>query len=132
VSPGDRIPGLPRRMLKLRAEFEAGAGWLLTAQGLAASSVRARGDENNLDPRGRVPGYARLDLEARWRATPKVEAWLRIDNALDRRYANFATLGRNLFTGPGLAYDPAHPRDEPFYGYGAPRSVVVGLEARFD
>jgi outer membrane receptor protein involved in Fe transport len=132
VSPGNRIPGLPERMLKVRAELEAPGGWLFTAQGLAASAVRARGDENNLDTRGRVAGYARLDLEGRWRATPKIEAWLRIDNALDRRYANFATLGRNLFTGPGLSYDPTHARDEPFYGYGAPRSVVVGLEVRFD
>jgi outer membrane receptor protein involved in Fe transport len=132
VQPGDRIPGLPRGLLKLRAEVGPPERCSIGATAVIASDIRARGDENNADPQGRVGGWARLDLDARWRLSPRVELRARVDNALDRRYASFGTLGSNLFTGPGLGFDPANPRNEAFLGYGAPRSIFLELDLHLD
>jgi outer membrane receptor protein involved in Fe transport len=119
-------------MLKLRAEFDATAQWSIGANALFSGAVRARGDENNLDVHGQVPGYARLNLDSRYRYSRQLDFFCRIDNVLDRRYANFGILGTNVFTGPSGTFDAANPRAETFRGYGAPRSFSVGLQYRFD
>lgn len=132
VSRGDRIPGIPRQVLKLRADVDVTAQWNVGASALFSGSVQARGDENNRDIHGRVPGYARFSLDTGYRASRNLRLYARIDNVFDRRYANFAILGENVFTGPGHAYDPANSRVEQFLGPGAPRSVSAGLEYSFD
>ncbi|HEV7912967.1 MAG TPA: TonB-dependent receptor [Albitalea sp.] len=132
VQPGDRIPGIPRRLLKLRAEFEATPRWTVGAHLLASGSVYARGDENNRDANGRVPGYAVLNLDTRLRLGKALEWFARLDNALDRSYANFGILGENVFTGPARSFDGANPRAEQFRGHGAPRGAWAGLQYSFE
>jgi iron complex outermembrane receptor protein len=132
VRGGDRIPGIPRQTLKLRAEFDATGQWSVGANVLFSGAIRARGDEDNLDVHGRIPGYGRLNLDSRYRYSRRLDFFCRIDNALDRRYANFAILGTNVFTGPANTFDAANPRAETFLAYGAPRSVSVGLQYQFD
>jgi len=132
VRPGDRIPGLPAHQLKLRAELGPGEHWSLGANGVFAGAIRARGDENGLDPQGRIAGWGRVDLDGRWRVSPRVEVKARVDNALDRRYASFGTLGTNVFAGSGRTFDPATARREAFLGYGAPRSVSLGLDVHWE
>jgi iron complex outermembrane receptor protein len=132
VQHGSRIPAIPRQSLKLRADFDAGEKWSIGANALVASSIQARGDENNLDVHGRVPGYARLDLDTRYRYSRRLDFFGRIDNALNRRYANFGILGTNVFTGPSQTFDAANPRTEQFLGRGVPRSVSTGLQYLFD
>lgn len=134
VRPGNRIPGIATDSLKLRAEFDQGA-WSLGASAVAASPQYAHGDENNADVNGRVPGYAVVHLDAQWRATPQLELFAQVVNLFDRRYYNFALLGRNVFTGPNGAFGPASGVDgvaEQFRAVGTPRSVVVGLRYSFD
>ncbi|MDN3920779.1 TonB-dependent receptor [Roseateles violae] len=128
VRRGDRIPSIPRHALKLRAELNAGTGWHVGANLQAASSIHARGDENNLDRNGEVPGYAVLHLDARYALSRRWQLFVRVDNTFDRRYSNFAILGENVFTGPEQSYDGEHPRAEQFRGYGAPRGAWIGLQ----
>jgi len=132
VQAGDRIPGIARRLLKLRAEFDATPRWTAGANLLASGSVYARGDENNRDLHGRVPGYAVLNLDTRVRIGKVLELFARLDNALDRRYANFGILGENVFTGPAGSFDGANPRAEQFRGHGAPRGAWAGLQYTFE
>jgi outer membrane receptor protein involved in Fe transport len=87
VRKDKRIPGLPRHSLKLRAAYALNPRWDLAANLVAASGSFARGDENNEDARGQVPGYARVDLDARYAPVPRWELFARVDNLLDRRYA---------------------------------------------
>jgi iron complex outermembrane receptor protein len=131
VSPGNRIPGIPRQSLKLRLEYAVEGRWSLGAAARATSGVRARGDENNLDPAGRVAGYAVVDLDASWRWSRELEAFASIENLLDKRYAGAAVLGRNFFLGPGHSWDPANATAEPFLGLGAPRAAWIGLRWRW-
>jgi outer membrane receptor protein involved in Fe transport len=131
VRPGDRIPGLPRHALKIRLEQEAPGGVKIGLNLRAASRIQARGDENNGDAQGSIPGFAVLDFDARWAFAPRFTLVVRVDNLLNRRYSTFGILGRNVFTGPALAYDAANPRIEQFRGHGAPRGAWFGLESRW-
>ena len=132
VQRGDRIPSIPRHALKLRADLDATARWSIGASAQIAGSVYARGDENNLDANGRVPGYALLNLDTRFEVARGWQLFARIDNVFDRRYANFGVLGQNVFTGPGQTFDGANPRAEQFRGNGAPRGAWVGLSCTFE
>jgi outer membrane receptor protein involved in Fe transport len=131
VAAGSRIPGLPRQMLKLRAEADMTPGFALAVDLALSSAIHARGDENNRDAGGRVPGYAVVNLDARWQVGKNLRWFGRVDNLFDRRYASFGILGSNVFTGPAGSFDAGTARKEQFRGYGAPRSFSLGLQATF-
>jgi iron complex outermembrane recepter protein len=131
VTRGDVIPAIARHSLKLRATLGISAGWEIGAGLVAVGGSYARGDENNQDARGKVPGYAAFrvdmqrDLGSRWELSAS------IDNLFDRSYATFGVLGANAFTGPGRSFYGANPVGEQFRGYGMPRSVAVNLRYRW-
>lgn len=131
VRRGDAIPGIARHSLKLRAEYEPGAGWDIGASLVAVGDAYARGDENNLDARGKVPGHTVLALDLQRDLGSGWELAARIDNVFDRTYATFGVLGANAFTGPGRSFAGDKPAGDQFRGYGMPRSVVVNLRYRW-
>jgi outer membrane receptor protein involved in Fe transport len=131
VVPGDRIPGIPRHIVKLRAEYavnRARLGLNVTSQ----SDRFARGDENNQDVNGPVPGFVVVNLDASFNVSSNWHVFARVDNLFDRRYFTFATLGKNVFTAPGNVFDPTGTswRSEQFRSVGAPRGAWVGVELR--
>lgn len=132
VQRGDRIPSVPRHSLHLRLDLDASDAMSLGANLVAVGSSRARGDENNQDAGGAVPGYAVLNLDGRVRLGKHLEAFARINNLLNRQYANFGILGRNVFNGPGHSFDPANPVNESFRGLGAPRGLWLGLRGEWE
>ena len=79
-------------------------------------------------PQARVDRH-RAPLDAAVRAR---QLFARVDNLFNRRFANFAILGDNVFTGPAQRFDAANPRAEQFRGYGAPRGAEIGMEYRFE
>jgi iron complex outermembrane receptor protein len=99
---------------------------------LANSASRLRGDENNQDQHGTVPGYAVVNVDASWRLGSGWELFGRIDNLFDRQYANFGVLGSNVFANATRTFDPAHPLAEPFLGLGTPRGAWLGLRYAWD
>ena len=129
VRPGDHIPGIPADSLKLRADLDVEA-WAIGAGVVLVSSQYARGDENNRDAAGRVPGYALVDLDARWNLTPALQWVAGAANLFDRRYQNFGQLGANAFNGPDRSFGPAlgiDPAREQFRAVGAPRTLWIGI-----
>jgi outer membrane receptor protein involved in Fe transport len=130
VTPGSRIPGIPRDTLRLGIERSADAfsfGVALACNG----PVHARGDENNRDAGGRVPGYAVVNASAAWRPAAGLEIGMRVENALDKRYARSGVVGTNFFNGPGRTYDPAGAAPEQFRGPGAPLGLWLGIRYRW-
>jgi outer membrane receptor protein involved in Fe transport len=127
IGAGDRIPGIPRHNFKLRIEGDPFERATLGASLVAFSSQYARGDENNRDGNGPVPGYALVDLDARWRFARGWELFGTLTNLFDRSYASFGVLGANFFTGAGGSFDPAAVQAEQFRTPGQPRAVWVGL-----
>ena len=134
VSPGKRIPANPRHVVKIRAEWAVTPHLFLGANVLTSAGVYARGDENNLDVNGQLPGYTLINLDGRYLVTKNLEVFARVNNVLDRRYYNFGVVGQNFFTGPDRSFGPAvgvDPTAEQFRGPGAPRGVWLGVKFSF-
>ena len=135
VRSGNRIPGIPVHSAKMRVDWAAAPGLGVGASLVAASSQYARGDKNNADRAGRVPGYFVVHLDAQYALTPRVTLFAQVDNLFDRHYANFGLLGSNVFTGPDRTFGPAvgvAPVIEQFRALGAPRGVWAGIRVTFD
>ncbi len=127
VRPGNQIPGIPQHSLKLRLQYDFGEQATLGSNLIYSSSVFARGDENNQDVNGRIPGYAVVNVDGKYRLAKGVELFARVANLFDKRYSNFGLLGQNFFTGPGRSFDGLNPVDEQFRGLGVPRGAWLGL-----
>jgi iron complex outermembrane receptor protein len=126
VRDGDRIPSIPRHNLKLRIEYGVTPQWQIGANTIYSSSVYARGDENNSDARGKVPGYTVVNLDTRYTVSKGWDLFARVNNLFNRKYANLGVLGLNAFTGPGNSFNGANVVSEQFRGYGAPRGIWIG------
>jgi outer membrane receptor protein involved in Fe transport len=124
VAPGSRIPGIPRQSLRVRVDWQASEAFSVGANLVANSGSRLRGDESNQDLRGQVPGYAVLNLDARWKLRKNLELFARVDNVFDREYANFGVLGRNAFANPRSRSIPRTPR--PSRSTGSARRAARG------
>ena len=131
VSPGNRIPGIPRHSLKLAAGYEFGELARVGADLAAYGGQYARGDENNQDANGMLKGYAVVNLDADYRFEKGWRLFASVTNLFDRRYASFGVLGSNFFVGPGNGFDPTNARAEQFRSPGAPRSFWIGVEYGF-
>lgn len=110
VAAGTRLPGVPRRQLSVRWQWQP-AAWQFALEVLAAGDTAA----NDLAT-AVAPGYALLNLEAarRWTtAHGALRAFARIDNALDRGYIGSVIVN----DGNGRYYEP-----------GPSRGYTVGLQ----
>ena len=132
VTSGSRIPGIARQSLRIRVDWEASDAVSVGANLVANSGSRLRGDESNQDVNGQAPGYAVLNLDARWKLAKNLELFGRVDNLFNRKYANFGVLGSNAFANPTKTFDPANGVAEPFYGLGSPRGAWVGVRYEWE
>jgi len=132
VAPGSRIPSIPRNSLHLRLDAEVLPGWQLGGNLVLNGPSYARGDENNGDANGPVPGYAVVNLDTTYRFSDRLSFFARINNLFDRHYANFGILGENVFANAARTFDPASARSEPFLGQGAPFGAWGGLRYEWD
>jgi len=147
IQPGDRIPLIPRQMLKAYAGLQATGKLSIDLDFVAASSSYARGNENNLNRPdgiyylgpGISPGYGVVNLGARYQLRPRVEFFVQMDNLLDHRYYTAAQLGSTGFTAQGTITAQPLPAilgvfpvvSATFYAPGAPFGVWGGIRFRF-
>lgn len=135
VSPGDRIPGIPRQHLNALARYELTDRFGVAANAVAVSRQFARGNDNNAHQAdgvnflgsGEIAGYALLNLNLSYRLDKGFQLFARVSNVFDRRYATAGALRQNFFPGGTLAA-PGGQTNETFYGPGAPRGMWVGIE----
>src|SRR3954466_8464979 len=81
---------------------------------------------------GRLPGFAVLHARVRWQFSERWQAYLRVHNVFDRRYASYAAGNLDLFPG-GRALQPgADPGVGRFVAPGAPRLLMAGLRYEWD
>lgn len=147
IQPGDRIPLIPKHMLKAFTDVQVTSKLLVDVGMLALSGSYARGNENNshkadgvyyLGP-GRAPGYAVVNLGARYQVRKHVQLFVQVNNLLDRHYYSAALLGPTGFTAQQTYIArplPAVNGEFPvvhatFYAPGAPRGAWGGLRIRF-
>lgn len=133
VKAGARMPGIPAHTLKLQGDWRVIRDLSAGASVVCSSGTYARGDENNQDANGMVPGYAVVELEASYVFLKGLRLSVKIDNLFNARYSDFGILGQNAFTGPGRAFGPSHGIEtapEQFRAVGAPRGAWAILEYR--
>jgi outer membrane receptor protein involved in Fe transport len=132
IASGDRIASIPRHSLRLRLDLQASEALSIGANVVASSSSRLRGDENNRDVHGPVPGYAVVNFDGSYRFAKHWELFGRIDNVFNRKYSNFGILGNNVFANSTRSFDPANQIAEPFLGISAPRGAWLGLRYEWE
>ncbi|TAN06557.1 MAG: TonB-dependent receptor [Rhodanobacteraceae bacterium] len=131
VRKGDRMPGVPRNLLNLAAEYQFTPRWSFGGNLRAYSSQYAVGDENNQDRHGPVPGYAVVDLDLHYRASRALSFFAEIDNLFNRHYFVSGSLSDNVFDTPNRLIDATGPGTPTLFVVpGAPRACFVGL--RYD
>ena len=131
VRPGNRLPVLPQSALRARGDWEQGP-LSLGVSVVAASFQYSRGNENNADPGGRVPGYALVALDAAWQIAPRWQLFARIDNLFNATTQNFGILGANYFRGPGGSFDATVAGPEPFRSPLPSFGIWLGIQYRLD
>jgi outer membrane receptor protein involved in Fe transport len=124
---GDRIPGIARHTLKLRAAYDVTPSWNIGTNVVVAASQYARGDENNQDSNGKVPGYAVVHLDTHYSINNNWKLFAKLNNVFDTQYATFGVLGGNIFNLDGLG----NPVNEQFRSPAAPRAGWVGVTYEF-
>lgn len=123
VKPGDRVPLVPRSLLKAGVRYGLTPKLDLGADVLVSSGQYLRGDEANLTPP--LDGYGVIDLHAVYRPGRVVEVFANIDNLLDARYATFGVFG-DATEVLGAAFG-----DRRYVSPGSPRGVWVGARFSF-
>ena len=91
VSPGDRLPGVPRHRANLVVEYSITSHWSVGADAVVQSSAYRFGDESNST--APIGGYAVLDLNASYRPIDNLSFFVVVNNVLDRRYDTYGGFG---------------------------------------
>ncbi|MES2612767.1 MAG: TonB-dependent receptor [Pseudomonadota bacterium] len=116
VAAGNRLPGTARHVAQLALDYAPTAAWQLGATLDVSGKVFA----NDVNSEA-APGFGVVGLRAGYTfgtaaSSPRWQAWARLDNLLDRRYAGSLIVN----DGNGRFFEPA-----------AGRRIMVGLRARF-
>jgi outer membrane receptor protein involved in Fe transport len=147
IAPGDRIPLIPRHMLKVYADVQVTGALGVNVDLQALSGAAARGNENGdheadgvyyLGP-GATEPYAVVNLGARYALTQWLTIIGQVNNLFDRRYTTAALLGSTAFTATGAFAARPFPAvggefpltHSTFYAPGAPVRAWAGLRVRF-
>ncbi|MEQ1883292.1 MAG: TonB-dependent receptor, partial [Burkholderiales bacterium] len=149
ITPGDRIPLIPRHLFKAGAEWSPVPLLSFSLDMIAAGGVYARGNENNLHQAdgvyflgaGKTDGYALFNVGVEIRPASAVTLFATVRNLFDKNYSTAAQLGPTAFDAngnfvarpfAGPVIDGERPLvSSTFYAPGAPRSVQVGARLRF-
>lgn len=89
VHPGDHIPGIPRHLGKLGAEYHITPRFVVGADTILVGSQYFVGDENNQQPQ--LPFYYVVNAHASYQVTDHVQIFGFINNLLNRQYATYGT-----------------------------------------
>jgi outer membrane receptor protein involved in Fe transport len=149
VSPGNRIPLVPRQQFKTWAQWDVLPQLSVDADVQYTGWSYARGNENNahqpdgtyfLGP-GYSGGYAVANLGIEFRPVDHLKLFLQVDNLFDRKYATAAALGTTSFTPAGAFVSRPFPTltdgesyaqvAGTFYSPGAPRAFFGGVRYEF-
>jgi outer membrane receptor protein involved in Fe transport len=147
IEPGDQMPFIPRHMIKVFADVQVTNALAIDVDVVGFSSSVARGNENNLhEPDGTYylgdgtsPGYAVVNLGARYSVTRWLQVIGQVNNLFDRGYYSGAQLGALGFTDEGNFIARPFPpvdgefpiRHSTFYAVGAPIRGWIGTRFTF-
>jgi len=124
VTPGDRLPGIPRHSFKLGGRYDVTSGWSISLDAVVASSRIFVGDEGN--DQAPLGGYTTTNLRSAYALNESLELFGRVDNLFAVDYSTFGVLAE-----VELVLEEAPGADDPrFVSPGSPRSVFVGARVK--
>lgn len=144
VRPGDHIPGVPRNILKLFADYRINDKFTVGFNTHTVSSSYLRGNENNDHQEGglyrsggKISGYTVVNLAATFQARSDMTVFAKVNNLFDREYYTAGMLGLNPFNDAGVPAIASGGRrstavGEALVAPGAPRTAWVGVRWEFD
>jgi outer membrane receptor protein involved in Fe transport len=135
VKKGDDMPGVPHHTLKLRFGYEITPTWTVGTNIFATSSQYPRGDENNEDVNGKIPGYTVVNLDTHYAINDHWKVFAKVENLFDKDYSTFGLLGTDEFVGPGNSYttnSATWNTNAQFRTPAPPRAAWVGVTYEFD
>jgi len=123
---GDKMPSIPDHSLKLRLAYAFNSAFRVGTNIVAYSDTYMMGNENNEHGNtggdGKVPGYAIVNLDAKYQFNPEWSLDFKAINVFDKTYYTGGRLLINGFTGDGKT-----ARSSLFRGEGlAPGSPQAG------
>ncbi len=125
VSAGASLPGIPDHIFKAAIERAFSSRMSAELEFLAVAGSHLRGDESNeLD---KLDGHATVNVRANY-SGERFEAFVLVENLLDREYENFGLIGEEPDEIIGL---DDIGEDVRFLAPGAPRTVWAGVKAYF-
>jgi len=149
IRAGDRLPLIPRNMLKIFGDLAITQKIGLNVDMQAFSGSYARGNENNqhqadgvyyLGP-GKTSGYAVFNMGADYRPMPGLKFFVQINNLFNTKYYTAAQLGPTGFDANGNFVarsfaNPAIAGNRPlvhatFFAPGAERIIWAGVRYTF-
>jgi outer membrane receptor protein involved in Fe transport len=146
VTPGDRIPLVPRSSARLMLDYDVTKSLNLGVNVIYVSGSYLHGDENNanqagvtdaatgefIQGSGWLPGYTLVNLHGTYRITKHAEVFARIVNVLNVDYGTGGFLTSNSFNPNGtFRYNPNDWTNENAISPGAPRGIWAGFRLRF-
>ncbi|MGL6079228.1 TonB-dependent receptor [Methyloversatilis discipulorum] len=164
IKPGDYIPGIPRDVLRLGWNYDATDKLSFGVNMIAHAGSYSRGNENNEHQaggddeygdsfgggsaglgrayvgKGSTAGYAVFHFVGRYRITPQLTVFARVDNLFDKQYVTASELELNPFVAgnfgardaSGFNYNSFAWTHSQFVGPGSPRAGWIGLTYAFD
>ncbi|MGI4798025.1 MAG: TonB-dependent receptor [Janthinobacterium lividum] len=89
VQSGNRLPGIPRHLAKLGADYQVTPAWSVGTAGIVSSGRPLFGDEANLTPT--TGAYGVLNVHTAYQVTSNVQLFGLVENAFNTRYETFGT-----------------------------------------
>ena len=89
VQSGNRLPGIPRHLVKFGADYQVTPAWSVGAAGIVSSGRPLFGDEANLTPT--TGAYGVLNVHTAYQVTSNVQLFGLVENAFNTRYETFGT-----------------------------------------
>jgi outer membrane receptor protein involved in Fe transport len=145
VTPGDRIPLVPRSTARLVLDYDVTKSLDVGANIIYVSGSYLHGNENNanhgggtngegefIEGSGWLAGYTLVNLQGTYHISKHAEIFARIVNVLNVNYATGGFLTSNSFNPNGtLRTNPNDWTNENAVSPGAPRGIWAGLRIRF-
>jgi iron complex outermembrane receptor protein len=122
VRPGDRLPLIPRHLVKAGFDWRLGSRSSVGVDLNASSDFYFRGDEGN--DAVQIDGAVLLNVTGEIQLSDSLALFVKVDNLLDEDYETFGQYGE-----PGEVLGETFS-DARFVSPGAPRAAWIGVRLR--
>ena len=125
VTPGKRIPMIPRHQFKAGADYAVTPAWKVGADLVAVGSQFYVGDDANQNPK--LPAYWAVNLHTSYQLTKDLQVFGLVSNLFNRKYALYGT----FFDPQAVVNAIANPLSDPRMQTPAqPFAIYAGLKLK--